>query len=266
MANPHIAVIRLTESGSFDPDVRDTLIVGPGMGTSVTGLFTEMAQHLTHRFQVIGIDLPGQGQSPVHHADVTIEELAATVAQLVANLRHTGTIRAGSKVYFAGLSISGQIALQLAAEHADLFDGIAVLASSAKIGTYEDWEERYELVQESGTEAMVEMSASLWVAPGFQDTAKLEAQKQSLAAADDRSYAELCRALGAYDANPQLAKISIPLFIVAGDQDQMCTGDDAQHIANTVQQGSLAVLENAAHLLPLEHPQQLAELLDENLT
>src|SRR5699024_4675765 len=131
------------------------------MGTSVNGLFTEMAQHLTHRFQVIGIDLPGHGQSPRHHEGVTMPETAGAVAQLVKNLRQTGTIRGESKVYFAGLSVSGQVALELALEHAELFDGIAVLASAPKIGTKADWDERSDLVKASGTEAMVDMSAQL---------------------------------------------------------------------------------------------------------
>lgn len=265
MANPHIAAIRLTESGSFDPEARDTLIVGPSMGTSVRTLFAEMARHLTHRFQIIGIDLPGQGESPAHHDTVTIEELADTVAELVENLRYTGTIKAGSKVYFAGLSISGQIALQLALEHAELFDGIAVMASAPQIDSPENWTERSNLVMESGTEAMVDMSASLWVANGFAETKKLQVQKDAMVATDDRSYAELCRALGAYNVTNRLGEISIPLFIVAGDQDQMCTVDHAQHMAQTVQHSTSAVIENAAHLLPLEHPKQLAELLDENL-
>lgn len=265
MTNPHIAVIRLTESGSFDPDVRDTLIVGPGMGTSVNGLFTEMAQHLTHRFQVIGIDLPGHGQSPAHHEDVSIQELAGAIAQLVTNLRQTGTIRGESKVYFAGLSLSGLVALELALEHAELFDGIAVMASAAKIGTNEAWNERSEVVLFSGTEVMVEMSAQLWVADSFHDIHKLDAQKQSLAKADDQSYAALCQALANYDATARLGEIQLPLFTVAGDQDQMCTVADAQHIASAVQNGTIAVIKNVAHLLPLEAPQHLAQLLDSNL-
>ncbi|WP_343960156.1 alpha/beta hydrolase [Yaniella flava] len=265
MANPHIAVIRLTESGSFDPEVRDTLIVGPGMGTSVNGLFTEMAQYLTHRFQVIGIDLPGHGQSPARHEAISIAELADAVSELVRNLRHTGTIRGESKVYFAGLSISGQIALELAIEHADVFDGIAVMASAPKIGTAEDWAERAQVTRTSGTQSMVESSASLWVSDTFQDDTKLEVQKQALKSADDQSYAALCEALGNYDAGARLHEISLPLFTVAGGQDQMCTVADAEHIASTVHEGTTAVIENAAHLLPLEQPQQLAALLDKNL-
>lgn len=266
MANPHIAVIRLSESGSFDPDVRDTLIVGPGMGTSVNGLFTEMAQHLTHRFQVIGIDLPGHGQSPAHHEDVSIQEIAAAVAQLVKNLHHTGTIRGESKVYFAGLSISGQVALELALEHAELFDGIAVMASAPKIGTAESWNERSEMVLFSGTEAMVEESAALWVSESFHDFGKLDAQKQALFDADDQSYAALCQALANYDATDRLGEIVLPIVAVAGGQDQMCTVDDAELVASTVLHGTSEVLEQAAHLLPLEQPKQLAELLDKNLT
>lgn len=265
MADPNIAAIRLTESGSFDPEARDTLIVGPGMGTAVRTLFAETARHLAHRFQIIGIDLPGQGESVAHHDTITIEELADTVAELVENLRYTGTIKTGSKVYFAGLSISGQVALQLALEHAELFDGIAVMASAPQIDVPENWVQRYEQVMESGTESMVEMSASLWVANGFADTKKLELQKQSMIDTDDRSYAEMCKALALYDATDRLSEIEIPLFIVAGDQDQMCTVEHAQTMVNSVQNGSMVVLENAAHLLPLEHPKQLAELLDQNL-
>lgn len=265
MTNPHIAVIRLSESGSFDPDVRDTLIVGPAMGTSVNGLFTEMAQHLTHRFQVIGIDLPGHGQSPAHHEDVSIKELAGAVAQLVKNLRHTGTIRGESKVYFAGLSICGQVALELALEHADLFDGIAVMASAQKIGTTEAWNERSEMVLFSGTEAMVETSAELWVSNTFNNNAKLDIQKQALADADDQSYAALCQALANYDATDRLGGIALPIFTVAGSHDQMCTVADADQLASSVQNGTTAVIDDAAHLLPIEQPEQLAELLDSHL-
>ena len=265
MASPNIAAVRLTESGSFDPEGRDTLIVGPGMGTAVRALYADMARHLTHRFQIIGIDLPGHGESPAHHDAITIEQLADAVAELVTNLRTTGTIKDESKVYFAGLSISGVIALQLALEHAELFDGIAVMASAAAIDSPAGWAERAEAVEVSGTEAMVEASASLWVAHTFTDDTKLEVQKRALAAADDQTYAALCRALGAYDATSRLGEISLPIFTVAGDQDQMCTVAEADQIATAVQHGSTAVVEDAAHLLPLEHPQRLAELLDNNL-
>lgn len=266
MASPNIAAIRLTESGSFDPEGRDTLIVGAGMGTAVRALYSEMARHLTHRFQIIGIDLPGHGESPAHEGSITVEEIADAVAELVSNLHLTGTIKDESKVYFAGLSISGQVALQLALEHAELFDGIAVISSAAQIGSPDDWAERAKHIQTSGTESQVEWSASLWVADSYQDTAKLEVQKRALAMADDETYAALCNALGHYDATDRLSEITVPVFTVAGAHDQICTVRDAEQIAHSVQHGTVAVIEDAAHLLPLEHPQRLAELLDSNLT
>lgn len=265
MATPHIAVTRLSESGSFDTEVRDTLIVGPGMGTSVHGLFGDMAQQLKHRFQVIGFDLPGHRESAPHHQPIAIADLADAIAQLTTNLRHTGTIKQESKVYFAGLSVSGQIAIQLGLEYAELFDGIAVMASAPKIGAPQDWEQRAQQVRAQGTESMVESSASLWVAEGFTDTTKLDIQKQALATADDETYAALCQAIGNFDATERLQEISIPVFTVAGTQDQMCTVADAEFIAKTVQQGSTAVIDGAAHLLPLEASEQLARLLDEHL-
>src|SRR5699024_10945611 len=117
------------------------------MGTSVNGLFTETSQQLTNRFKVIRYDLPVHVQSPDNNVAISIADLSDAIAQLVQNLHQTGTIRGESKVYFAGLSISGQVALQLALEHAELFDGIAVLASAPKIGTKADWDERSDLVK-----------------------------------------------------------------------------------------------------------------------
>src|SRR5699024_2083391 len=137
--------------------------------------------------------------------------------------------------------------------------------SSAKIGTADDWNERAEMVLFSGTEVMVEMSAQLWVSDSFHDFSKLDSQKQALANADDQSYAAVCQALATYDATDRLSEITLPLLTVAGDQDQMCTVADAQQISSAAQNGSTAVVKNAAHLLPLEAPQQLAELLDSHL-
>src|SRR5699024_1828988 len=97
----------------------------------------------------------------------------------------------------------------------------------------------------------------LWVSEDFDNSAKLEVQKQAMINADDQSYAALCQALGNYDVTDRLHKISVPIIAVAGGQDQMCTVADAQNTAGTVQQGTSAVIDHAAHLLPLEQPQQL---------
>lgn len=262
-----ITAVRLTESANSSTPPKDTLVVGPGMGTGVTTLFTETAQHLSARFQVIGFDLPGHDQSPTHHDTLDISDIADAVAELVTNMRNSGSIPRSTKVYFAGLSISGQVALDLALNHADLFEGIAVMASSAKIGEESDWAERAETVRTQGTEAMVEMSAGAWTTPDYATNhpEKLETQKAVLANVDNETYAQLCEALGRFDDREKLANISLPLLTIHGDADMMCTIADGEFITGKVSSAQSHVLNHAAHLLPLEKPQELAEILLKNL-
>lgn len=263
MTTPAVTAIRLAPSGSQSLEPKDALIVGPGMGTGVNSLYAGMVNKLSERFQVVGYDLPGHDQSPAHPEAIRISDIADAVAQLVHNMRTSGTIRPGAKVYFAGLSISGQVALQLALDHAEIFDGIAVLGSAAKIGEPADWDARAAMVREQGTQAMVEASASAWFAPGFAENHPqlVEPQKVVLANADNETYAQLCLALGAFDATDRLGEIAVPLVVVNGVADPMCTVADGQQIAQAAQNATFHQLADTAHLMPLEKPAELAQLL-----
>lgn len=204
----------------------DVLIVGPSLGTSVTALWAECAQLLSDRFEVIGWDLPGHGHSVPTSDSYSISDLADAVAALAA------TVRQGRRCWYAGVSLGGAVGLELALRDG-LFDGIAVIASAATLGTPADWHERADLVRRAGTPVMVEPSAKRWFAPGFVDRRPEIASRllESLSAVDKDSYVGACHALAEFDLSDRLGSARVPLLLVPGEYDVVVSVADADRTA-----------------------------------
>lgn len=261
MTVPQITALRLNDAPA--DTVKDVLFVGAGLGTGVQGLWGETAQQLTDRFHVVGWDLPGHDASPAHTDELSISDLAQAVADLVRSQHETGSIAPGAKVYYAGVSINGAVALQLGLDHGDLFDGIAPICTGAKIGEPASWKERAELVEKAGTPTMVAGSAARWFAEGFIEAQPTRATTllHTLQDADRHSYARLCEALAGFDVRERLGEISTPIVSIQGSDDQVCSVDDGVFIAENVQHGTAEVVDGVAHQAPVEKPEVVAELL-----
>lgn len=259
MSTPQITAVALTETGQG----KDVLVVGAGLGTGVQALWQDAAALLSDRFQVIGWDLPGHGESPAFNEQLRIEDLANAVADLVRAQHASGTIAPGAKVYYAGVSVNGEVALQLGLDHGDLFDGIAVICSAAKIGEPEAWLERATTVEASGTPTMVVGSAQRWFAPGFIEKHPERSTRllHTLQNADRFSYARICEALAAFDVRERLGEITVPILAITGAHDAVCPPARGEETAQGVQDGRSAVVQTAAHQAPIEDPEETVRLL-----
>jgi pimeloyl-ACP methyl ester carboxylesterase len=60
------------------------------------------------------------------------------------------------------------------------------------------------------------------------------------------------------DERPGLARLTCPTLVLAARQDRLCSVDRHQEIADLVPQAELAVLEDCAHLSPLEQPAEVS--------
>ncbi|WP_188685704.1 alpha/beta hydrolase [Nesterenkonia cremea] len=139
----------------------------PGLGTAVSGTWDTTAEHLAADSHVIALDLPGHGRSPAWDAAgeaPSMEWLArATDATIEAELEEAGLN--GLPLHFAGISLAGGLALQLALDHAGRFSSTAVICSAAAIGQPSAWTQRAEAVRSDGTASLAEGAASRWFAP-----------------------------------------------------------------------------------------------------
>ncbi|MFJ2619837.1 alpha/beta fold hydrolase [Glutamicibacter sp. NPDC087344] len=258
-----MAIPQLTPSLLQQNSELPTLILGPSLGTSSLHLWGPAVPYLKDHFQLVAWDLPGHGASSPSTEAFSMAELAQGVITMIAALRTDGVIAPGAKLYYAGVSIGGATALQLAHDHAGVFDALSVVCSAAKIGTPKGWNERAELVASAGTPTMVVGSAQRWFAPGFieKDAVTSTNLLHNLQDADRFSYAHACGALAGFDLREQLPELRDPLLVINGAQDQVCPPADAEFIAQHAQNAGFAIIDTVAHLAPAEDPQATAALL-----
>lgn len=249
--------LTLTELRSAPPGA-DLLLVGPSLGTAVTPLWSACAAALPGEVRVLGWDLPGHGHSPAAHEQFTMPDLAESVLSATKSVRE----ETHGRVWCAAVSLGGCVCLQLAVDHGDVFDGVAILCSGARIGARSGWHERAGLVRRMGTSVMIAGSSERWFAPGFleRDPQLGTALLNSLQDTDAESYARCCEALGDFDLRPRLGEVTVPVLALAGSADTVTPIASAEEIAKGT--GGRAVLvDDASHLAPAEQPAVVAAIL-----
>lgn len=264
MAEPTVVATRLAGA----PGRGDLLIVGPSLGTSVSALWSPAAPLLADRFEVIGWDLPGHGESPPATASFTVAELAAAVRRVTAAAhRERGDRggrgeRGGWTTWYAGVSLGGAVGLELA-RSPEPFAGFVVIASAAKVGVEPAWRERAALVRRAGTPVVLEASAVRWFAPGFIERHPDRAARllASLQDADRESYSFACEALAEFDLRDHLGEVAARVLLAPGEHDVVVPPTGAEPTASALPHGLLEVVGGAGHLPPAECPDAVAELV-----
>lgn len=260
MSIPTIVVTVL--AGQAGDPAKPTLLVGPSLGTSVSALWAPAVPYLAERYTVIGWDLPGHGRSPRPDAPFTLSELAAGVLGELTAARTAGDLGDGG-LFAAGVSLGGLVTLRMALDAPELFSGVAIVCSGARIGDPAAWRERAEVVRTQGTPTMLIGSAERWFAPGFIERSPEVSSRllHSLSDADKDGYAWCCDALAEADLRGELPRIQVPVVAVAGEHDRVVTGEDAWRVASGVRAGSAEWVPGAAHLAPAEAPERVSEIL-----
>jgi 3-oxoadipate enol-lactonase / 4-carboxymuconolactone decarboxylase len=236
------------------------LVVGPSLGTSVEALWSAAAEPLGDAFHVVGWDLPGHGRNSWVPSDdgLSMADLAADVLAAVDTLAG-----AGAAFDVAGDSVGGAVALQLLLDAPGRVRSAVLLCTGAAIGTPQSWAERTAAVRASGTPSLLSASAQRWFGPGFveREPGRSSALLHSLSQADDAGYAAVCGALARFDVRDRLSEITAPVLAVAGAHDVATPPDSLGEVADGVQSGRLVVLDDVAHLAPVEAPERVAALV-----
>lgn len=250
MPEPDLTYTRL----AGDPS-RPLLVVGPSLGTSAETLWGAAAALLADDFEVVGWDLPGHGRSDPA-AGFSVAELAAAVRATAQE------IAADRPVFYAGVSLGGAVAFELALDPGP-FRAVAALATGPRLGTPDGWRERADLVRRAGTPVMVEGSTQRWFAPGFLERDPSTANRLLLALSDtDKDgYAACCEALAGFDVVDRLGDATVPVLVMPGEHDGVITPDVADELTKGLPDRTLHTVTGVAHLPPAEDPRQVARVL-----
>lgn len=258
-----MAIPQLSYSIVHDPGPEaPVLILGNALGTT-RELWAGVAYRMADDYRIVTFDLPGH--DPASHtaddleaqlADLTLADIAAGVIAIADEI--------GAETFlYAGLSISGGVAMQLALDFPDRLTAVAALCAAPKLGTAESWRDRIATVRADGTRSLIPDTADRWFAAGFLDEDNPAGPMvcEMLGNVPDDGYIACCRALARFDITERIPQIRIPILFLAGAQDLGNPPESMRALAEQVPDGQATVIPDAAHIVVAEHPDLVCDAL-----
>ncbi|MBL1083957.1 4-carboxymuconolactone decarboxylase [Streptomyces actinomycinicus] len=239
----------------FDgPEDAPVLILGPSLGTT-WHMWDRQVPELAKQWRVFRFDLPGHGGAPAHPAGAVAE----LTARLLATLDALGVQRFG----YAGCALGGAIGIELALLHPERLASLAVVAASPRFGTADEFRQRGVVVRTNGLEPIARTAPERWFTGGFAaaQPAITEWAVQMVRTTDPGCYIAACEALAAFDVRTELGRVGVPTLVLVGSDDRVTGPAEARTLVAGIPDARLAVVPGASHLVPVEQPAAVTDLL-----
>ena len=213
-----------------------------------------VAADLSQDHEVVSVDAPGHGGS----SDVTADLLAG--AELLG--------RAGGPAIYIGYSMGGRLALHLALARPDLVHGLVLIGATAGIEDEPERAARRAADEQLATELERDGVAQFlerWLAQPLFASLPPEA-----AGLDDRlrntaaGLASSLRLAGTGTQQPlwdQLAELSMPVLVVAGERDDKFSAIGSRIAEAIGPNTTFALVPGAGHACHLEQPDEFLPVL-----
>ncbi|MEU8764648.1 alpha/beta fold hydrolase [Streptomyces sp. NPDC048659] len=230
------------------------LVLGPSLGTT-WHMWDRQIPELTREWRVVRFDLPGHGGAPAQPAG-SVAELGDRV---LATLDELGVQRFG----YAGCALGGAIGLDLALRAPHRVASLALVATSPRFGTADEFRQRGVIVRTNGLEPMARAAPEQWFTPAFAaaQPAIVDWAVQMVRTTDPGCYIAACEALAVFDVREALGRIGVPALVLVGADDQVTGPAEARTLVAGIADAPLAVVPGASHLAPVEQPAAVTELL-----
>jgi esterase len=218
-----------------------------------------LARGLSRRFEVLSVDLRNHGRS-FHAKDMTYPVLARDLAAFMDDLKLDA---AG----VAGHSMGGKCAMQLAMDFPDKVDGLAVLDMAPR---------RYEPVWHAYVRALLDLDLSRitrrdqadhLLATAVPDQAFRGFLLQNLKRGSDGRFSwradlsAISEAMADISAPVSGQSYPGPALVVRGGASDFVSDRDWDGIRALFPEAALKTVARAGHLVHLEHPDLVTELL-----
>lgn len=234
---------------TFGDAAKPALIFSNSLGTNFK-MWQAQIDFFQQDFFVICYDTRGHGASSAPQGPYSIDQLGQDVVNLLDHLNV-------EKAAFCGISMGGLTGQWLAIHRPERFNQVVVCNTAAKIGQEQAWNDRAALVREQGLQPIASTAASRWFTePFIQSNATVVNNLQNdLAAGSAEGYASCCEALAKADVREQLKDITVPVLVVAGQQDPVTTVVDGQFMVERIANSQLFEI-NASHISNVELPNE----------
>ncbi|MEC9316314.1 MAG: alpha/beta hydrolase [Actinomycetota bacterium] len=230
------------------------LLHGAGMDRTVWSQQTRYLAH--HGFAAMAVDLPGHGESGGEPLP-SIAEMADWVAEAITEIGL-------GPAHLVGHSMGSLISLEVAARHPEAVERIVLLGAAAAMPVHPDLlgaAERNEVLAPQlitswghGTRAHIagNPTPGLWMRSGCQ--ALLERANDGVIFND-------LAACNAYEAGDVAARIACPITVVVGSEDKMTPPRATSQLVAGLSDVDLKHLDGVGHMMMIEVPDRIRELL-----
>jgi 3-oxoadipate enol-lactonase/4-carboxymuconolactone decarboxylase len=223
-------------------------------------MWDRQVPELMKHWRVFRFDLPGHGGAPAYPAG-SVNELAD---RLLSTLDGLGVQRFG----YAGCALGGAVGTELALRHPERVASLALIAASPRFGTADEFRQRGVIVRTNGLDPIARTSPERWFTTGFAaaQPAITEWAVQMVRTTDPGCYIAACEALASFDVRPELGRVGVPTLVLVGSDDQVTGPAEARTLVAGIPDARLAVVPGASHLVPVEQPAAVTDLLVRHFT
>lgn len=218
-------------------------------------MWDRQVPELTQQWRVFRFDLPGHGGAPAYPAG-SVAELAV---RLLGTLDGLGVQRFG----YAGCALGGAVGVELALRHPERLASLALIAASPRFGTADEFRQRGVIVRTNGLDPIARTSPERWFTHGFAaaQPAITDWAVQMVRTTDPGCYIASCEALASFDVRTELTSVGVPTLVLVGSEDQVTGPAEARTLVAGIPDARLAVVPGASHLVPVEQPAAVTDLL-----
>lgn len=227
------------------------------------GVFAELAKHLSARYRVHNIDLPGHGRSGDAECTSSLEQLAAAVRPHVPN-----------NAIVIGWSLGGLVTLKLAQQLS--MRALVMVSTTPRFVADDSWPHGMAPAVFAQFFSRLQQNMNATV----EDFLRLQVRGDSDAAATFKS---LHTSLLQHPADPQalqlglgilrdadersaLPCIKIPALIMAGEYDRITHPNAAGYLAQQLPQAHYCLMKRAGHAAFISHREEFISELESFLS
>ena len=212
-------------------------------------------------FRVIAPDFRGFGDSAIGAEQFSLPACAEDVRELLVSLGIK------NRVVLLGLSMGGYICFEFVKRYQDMLSGLILVATQPVADSDAARQARYEtaeFVRREGSSALAEKllprflgKTTLATKPEIAETVRRLIQSNL-----PEAIAQACYGLAArQDSTSFLSQINVPTLVVAGSEDALIPFVQAETMQREIRQSQLAVVEQCGHIINLEQPHELSQVV-----
>ena len=220
-----------------------TIVFVHGLSDSLA-YWKVLSENLKNDYQTLIYDLRGHGESSDDDRNTTIDLYQEDLYQLLKSLNIENAV-------FVGLSLGGNVILNLAVNHPEMVNGLVVMSS------FPEHDEKLKNIFDDFDNAIDEGFVEFFdtILPYTLPDDILEEHKELLEnvkveAAKTANIEGIKKGINAgygFNLSDKLNEINAPTLVIAGQEDNLTTLDIQRKISDNIQDSELIVLEKTKH-------------------